>query len=88
MTFSGVFEIVKIIALIIGALVMVTAFVALIVIMIVLLNNFVRERTHYLDANLLKYRLECIYARNANNADFSRAIIKVQHEINSILKDY
>ncbi|MBD5532836.1 MAG: hypothetical protein HDQ98_11695 [Lachnospiraceae bacterium] len=86
MTFSSVFEISKIIALIFGTLFLVTGFIALVVVIIVSLACFIRENTHYVDAELLKYRLGNIYSRNSSNADFSRAIIDVLHEIDSILK--
>ena len=90
MTSSGVFEIVKIIGLIFGTLVLVTICIATIAIITVFtvtgLGGFIRERTCYVDAEILRERLECIYARNADQPDFARGIIQAEREIKSMLK--
>lgn len=90
MSFESVFEIVKIIAVIFGLLVVVVGCIAAIAVIIVFtvvgLGKLICERTHYVDAEVLQGRLECIYARHADQPDFVRGIIQVEREIKSMLK--
>ena len=90
MNFESVFEIVKIIAVVFGLLVLVVGCISAIEVIIVFsvvgLGGLIRERTHYVDAEILQGRLECIYARHADQPDFARGIIQAEREIKSMLK--
>ena len=90
MNFESVFEVVKCIAVVFGLLVVVVGCIAAIAVIIVFsvvgLGKLICERTHYIDAEILQSRLECIYARHSDQPDFARGIIQAEREIRSMLK--
>lgn len=89
MTYSSFLAVAKIIAVVFGLLVLVTACIAIVAVIIVFsvagLGDIIHERIHYIDADCLISKIDRIKSRHTDMPDWQNALYQVECEINSML---
>ncbi|MBD5532835.1 MAG: hypothetical protein HDQ98_11690 [Lachnospiraceae bacterium] len=90
MSFESVFEIIKIIAAVFGLLVLVTMCIVFIAVLIVFsvtgLSGLVRERTHYVNADDLKKRLDNSCYEYSLKSEYRSAIRRAKEIIDHMVE--